>query len=212
MPYKTNSALPGGVKGALPDAAQTIFRNVFNSQLARGLSETRCFASAWAAIARAGYKKDAGGKWAEVEKAGANVREAHSATFTADIKKVSDDDQRLVFGWASIIEDDAGDLIVDSQGDAIAPDELEKAAYDFMRDARKAGEMHATTDGVGHVVESMVLTKAKREAIGLPSGPTGWWIGIRVSPEVFAKVKTGQYSAFSIGGHGQRKDINEDAT
>ena len=130
--------------------------------------------------------------------------------FTADIKKVSDDDQRLVFGWASIVEDEHGNLIVDSQGDTITPDELEKAAYAFVHDVRKAGEMHRDTDSIGTLVESIVLTKQKREIMGLPPGPSGWFVGFRIAKdEVWQKIKDGSYSAFSIGGRGTRKEMSE---
>ena len=41
-----------------------------------------------------------------------------------------DDDKRLVFGWANIIKDEEGQLLVDRQDDFIdSEDELEKAAY-----------------------------------------------------------------------------------
>ena len=173
----------------------------------------------WGAVKQAGYEKGNEGKWVKVEKhagalAAARQRMAGGKNsvplFTATIQKVSDDDQRLVFGWASIIEDEAGNLIVDSQGDTITPDELEKAAYAFVHDVRRAGEMHATSDGIGQVVESMVLTKAKREAMGLPPGASGWWIGMKISDDaVWDKVKKGEYSAFSIGGRGTRKELSE---
>lgn len=131
-----------------------------------------------------------------------------AASFTAEIQKL-DEDQNLVFGFASIIEDEDGNLVVDSQGDVITPDELEKAAYDFMEASRKAGEMHKNSNA-GVVVESIVLTKAKRKVMKMEDGPTGWWIGMRVTPEVFAKVKSGDYKAFSIGGKGERKEYSDD--
>jgi len=128
--------------------------------------------------------------------------------FTAQIVK-ADADQNMVFGWASVIENADGSPAVDSQGDVIYPDELEKAAYKFVLEVRKAGEMHRRVEGVGELVESVVLTKAKREAMGLPAGATGWWVGFKVAPEIFAKVKSGQYAGFSIGGRGTRKEMTE---
>lgn len=50
MPYSTNSELPDRVKSSLPERAQTVFRTVFNAQLATGKSEEVAFASAWAAV------------------------------------------------------------------------------------------------------------------------------------------------------------------
>lgn len=58
MPYNTASELPQSVRSAIPSAnGKEIFRNVVNSQLEAGKSESVAFASAWAALQRAGYNK-----------------------------------------------------------------------------------------------------------------------------------------------------------
>lgn len=54
----------------------------------------------------------------------------------------SDGDQRLVFGWASVSVTVDGEQVEDLQGDAVDPEELEKAAYQYVLDFRDAGEMH----------------------------------------------------------------------
>jgi len=190
MPYEKNSELPKSIREALPKAAQSVFRSVVNSQLQRGLSEEKAFASAWTAV-KQGWEK-INDKW--VKKMDVSIE--------AEIKKL-DEDQKLVFGWASIIEDDEGNPVVDSQGDIIKVDELEKAAYNFVLEARKAGEMHKHTDA-GMMVESVILTKEKQEAMGI-STPIGWWVGFKLSDDVFAKVKAGDYKGFSIGGKGLRR-------
>lgn len=114
------------------------------------------------------------------------------------------EDQQLVFGWASISTDPTGALIVDSDGESIEPAELEKAAYDYVLEARAAGELHKG-DAVGQIVESLVLSPEKASAMGFTMPPmTGWWIGVHVEdPEVFAKVKDGTYSMFSIEGRAE---------
>ncbi|KIM00521.1 hypothetical protein CCC_03123 [Paramagnetospirillum magnetotacticum MS-1] len=131
---------------------------------------------------------------------------AATIAMTAPITK-TDAAERLVFGWASVIEEN-GQPVVDRQGDVITEAELEKAAYDFAENARAAGEMH-TNIGVGELVESVVLTKQKQQAMGIDLGRVGWWIGFRVTPDVFEKVASGVYRAFSIGGTGQRVAINQ---
>jgi hypothetical protein len=66
MPYER---LPARLRQLIPsEKGQEIFRNVFNSQLKAGRSESVAFASAWGALDRAGYKKDADGKYTKVEK------------------------------------------------------------------------------------------------------------------------------------------------
>ena len=123
--------------------------------------------------------------------------------FEAEIIE-KDEDQRLIFGWASIVEKD-GVEVVDSQGDIISGGELEKAFYDFMLNARNAGEMHLRKDA-GKLVECIVFTKEKQKALGINLGKVGAWVGFKVDEESFAKVKDGTYKMFSIGGKGVRTD------
>lgn len=125
---------------------------------------------------------------------------------TVTITKL-DTEQQLVFGFLSVSTDEAGKLIIDSQGDYILPEDLEKAAYAFVKDSRGTGLMHQVM-GIGTVVESFVLTKEKTKLLGI-HGPTlpecGWWVGLHVSdPQVWNMVKSGELRAFSIGGTGRR--------
>lgn len=112
------------------------------------------------------------------------------------------DSEQLVSGWASVSVNADGSVPLDWQDDIIAPDTLEKAAINFMLDYRESGVMHKGS-AVGTVVESIVLTKEKQEALGIPenSVPQGWFITVKVhDSEVFAKVKDGTYKMFSIQG------------
>jgi hypothetical protein len=121
-----------------------------------------------------------------------------------EIKKSTDDG--LVSGWANVSINKDGSVPLDWQGDVIDPITLEKAAMDFMLNYRDSGEMHQG-NSKGTVVESIVLTKAKQEALGIPAGivPEGWFITVKVQdPEVFAKVKSGVYKMFSIQGRAKR--------
>ena len=116
------------------------------------------------------------------------------------------DDEQLVSGWANVAINKDGSIPLDWQDDVIPPEVLEKAAINFMMDYRESGEMHQG-DSKGTVVESIVLTKEKQEAIGIPEGtvPEGWFITVKVhDPEVFAKVKDGTYRMFSIQGNAKR--------
>ena len=77
MPYPNNEALPDAIKSALPDAAQTIFRNAFNNPDG---DEAEALQGGWVAVKNAGYEKQADGKWVKVEK--------NTAEFTAEIFSV----------------------------------------------------------------------------------------------------------------------------
>jgi len=118
----------------------------------------------------------------------------------------TDPDQRLVFGWASIIERD-GMAIIDKQGDIIPADELEKAAYDFVLYSREQDDLH---DGApaGRCVESMVFTLEKQQALGINLGKVGWWVGFKVdNDDLWAAHKRGERPEFSIGGSAYRQQV-----
>ena len=124
----------------------------------------------------------------------------------------SDDDKRLAFGWANVSIRTDGEVIEDWQEDIIEPEELEKAAYQFVELYREGGEMHER-GGVAVLVESVVFTKEKQKAIGIPEGtlPVGWWIGFKVlDDDVWEKVKDGTYPMFSIEGEAERVEVDDE--
>lgn len=117
------------------------------------------------------------------------------------IAKIREDD-RNVFGWANIALTAKGTPPFDWQGDIIAPAILEKAAYNFVLKYRETGEMHQG-NSKGELIESIMFTKEKMEAMGIPEGvvPEGWWVGFHIDDEeVFGKIKSGEYRMFSIQG------------
>lgn len=118
----------------------------------------------------------------------------------------SDDEKMLAFGWANVSMRVDGELIEDWQGDIIEPEELEAAAYEYVRLYGDGGEMHER-GGVAILIESVVFTEEKMQAMGIPAGtlPVGWWIGFKVTDEeVWQKVKDGTYPMFSIEGEAER--------
>ncbi|MDE6913934.1 MAG: hypothetical protein K2P35_09595 [Lachnospiraceae bacterium] len=118
----------------------------------------------------------------------------------------SDDDRKLAFGWASVSMRAGGEVIEDWQKDIVEPEELENAAYEFVELYREGGEMHER-GGAAVLIESVVFTEEKMQAIGIPAGtlPVGWWIGFKVlDDDVWEKVKDGTYSMFSIEGEAER--------
>lgn len=113
------------------------------------------------------------------------------------------DDKQLVFGWASV-STVGGEMIVDKQGDMIAPDTLEDAAYDFVLYHRKHGDMHERL-GTGRLIESMMFTLEKQQALGIDLGMEGWWVGFKVDDAaVWKRIKAGDLPEFSIGGKATR--------
>lgn len=121
----------------------------------------------------------------------------------------SDDERRLVFGWANVAVRVDGEQIIDWQQDAIDTADLENAAYEYVAQFGTAGEMHRR-GGIGRVIESVVFTKEKADALGIPPDilPEGWWIGFKITDdEVWEKIKSGEYSMFSIEGKAVREPM-----
>ena len=122
-----------------------------------------------------------------------------------------DEDQRLVFGWASVSIKVDGEQLEDRQKDLIDPEDLETAAYEYVLHFRDTGELHnPNLRKKGKLVESCVFTAEKQKAMGIPEGilPIGWWIGFKIEDdEAWEKVKNGTYKMFSIEGKANRVPV-----
>lgn len=124
----------------------------------------------------------------------------------------ADEERHMVFGWASIARQADGSIVKDYQGDVIDVEELENAVYEYVILYRDGGEMHER-GGVAVLIESVVFTAAKMQAMGIPEGtlPYGWWIGLKVTDDdVWKKVKDGTYRMFSIEGEAVRQEIGDE--
>lgn len=124
----------------------------------------------------------------------------------------TDDDKRLVFGWASVSIKVDGEQLEDRQQDMIDPEDLEEAAYEYVLNFRDTGEEHIQSlRKKGKLVESCVFTAEKQRAMGIPEGivPVGWWIGFKIEDDdAWEKVKNGTYRMFSIEGKANRMPVD----
>jgi len=119
-----------------------------------------------------------------------------------------DDEKQIVFGWLSVAKDEQGNSIVDHQGHEIAPEILEDAVYEFNLESRAGGDCHEKI--VSRLVESVMLTKEKQAAIGIPPGcvPEGWWCGFKVDDAAsWKKIKSGEHEMMSIAGDGLLEEV-----
>jgi len=120
----------------------------------------------------------------------------------------ADDEQRIVYGWASVITE-KGERVVDRQGDVIEADTLVKAVNDFMENVRVGKTMH-TGEQTGMVIHSLPITKEIGDSLGIQSDREGWVVAYKVYDEdVWKMVKSGELAAFSIGGRAIKEKLNE---
>ena len=143
-------------------------------------------------------------------KASLNLLQQKNMSITTTFKVAkANDGEGLVSGWANVAVNADGSLPLDWQDDIIRPETLEKAAINFMMDYRGSGAMHEG-DSKGIVVESIVFTKEKQAAIGIPEGviSEGWFITVKIlDPVVFKQVRNGTFKMFSIQGHAKRVEL-----
>lgn len=119
---------------------------------------------------------------------------------------------QLVFGWANVTVQEDGTTPFDWQGDIIDTEVLEAAAYNFVLNREGgANQEHIWGTDCGWLVESMMFTKDKMAAMGIPEGtvPEGWFVGFYIpDPDVYKKVLDGTYNMFSIEGCAVREQLD----
>lgn len=130
--------------------------------------------------------------------AGTSVSEMTKIQIKCQILK-QDDEERLVYGWA-YVSTEKGEISLDHSGEFVRPEQIAKAATNFMLSMRTAKSMH-TGGKIGEVVHSMPLTNEISKALGIQSDREGWMVAIKVyDDQVWQDVKSGKLAAFSIGG------------
>ena len=151
--------------------------------------------------------KTTAGYWScRMWEGGTSVSELTKTNIEGQILK-ADEEQRLVYGWASVVTE-KGEPVIDRQGDIIEPDTLVKAVNNFMEHIRVGKEMHKG-DQIGAVIHSMPVTKEIGESLGIQSDREGWVVAFKVyDDDVWDKVKSGELAAFSIGGRATKESYD----
>lgn len=125
------------------------------------------------------------------------------AAFEFKITKL-DDAKRMVYGFASVTSVN-GAVISDLQNDSVTMEDITTAAHEFMKSHRVGGEMHREGLHGGDVVESLMIDEDTKRVLGITRPEEGWFIGYHVTDDnVWKRVQSGEYAAFSIGGTGRR--------
>lgn len=118
---------------------------------------------------------------------------------TADFIK-AEPTKQIVYGV--VLEPD----VIDSQGDIIKADEIERAAHAFMEKSQVIGNQHSEV-AKAVVVENYI--SPMEFTLGEETVRKGTWImAVKVlDEELWEGVKKGEYTGFSIGGRGVRTKV-----
>ena len=116
----------------------------------------------------------------------------------------ADAEKQIVYGV--VLEPDT----TDSQNDFMTADEIEKTAHEYMATSRVIGSQHSKP-AQAVPVESYIAPMDMD--LDGQYGPQvvkkgSWVLAVKVlDPEEWAKVKSGEYTGFSVGGTGQRDEV-----
>jgi hypothetical protein len=92
---------------------------------------------------------------------------------------------------------------LDTQGDWITPEELRKAAWDFMENSRTIGNQHKGEAKAVPVESFIAPMDMAVDGDTIKKG--SWVVGVKIKDDAIWKaVQNGELNAFSIGGKGVR--------
>lgn len=108
-----------------------------------------------------------------------------------------DDPKKLVYGIVYVPNE------VDSQGDFMTEEEIEKACHLFMKNFQKIDEQHDFTEGAGTLVEcGCQLADIEIGDVSLIKGT--WTIVTEATDEIWEKIEKGEYTGYSLAGVAQK--------
>lgn len=97
---------------------------------------------------------------------------------------------------------------LDSHGDFTTPDELEAAAWHYLKSAGGAGLMHRKgTDGAGEVVESYIYRGPDWPIADQIVKAGDWLLGVIWGEPAWAEIKAGNLTGYSFQGLATRDDV-----
>ena len=139
----------------------------------------------------------------------------------------ADEAKRIVYGvvldpYSSSSGSDGH--LVDAHSDYVSPLEVETTAHNYLANSRAVGLEH-NGELEAQVVESWIHPypssedyraamagkphKVRRTEFGSDVVHSGSWVlGVKLKPDQWDKVKSGELNAFSIGGYGTREPID----
>lgn len=138
-----------------------------------------------------------------VERARSRTNDNDAVGAVRVLKSVAE--QRYTLGVAYLPDHPDVTKAMDGHRDKISAEELEQAAWRYLRKHRHVGLHHLPgTGNAGEVVESYIWRGPAWKIAGI-TVPTGaWMLGIIWSPEAWEKVKSGEINGLSPQGTTRR--------
>ena len=127
---------------------------------------------------------------------------------------VKDDSNHCLFGMAYVAKKLDGSQVYDHSGEFVKEEnfeDLENATYLFNLAYRDADIRHDCV-AKGQLVESVVMTKEKQEAMGIPEGvvPLGVWMGYFFEKdEDWNEISKMESPMFSLYGSAIKEEVEE---
>ena len=134
---------------------------------------------------------------------GDNFQDSPDVDKIVSIRKV-DEEKRIVYGIVYSPEE------TDSQGDVASAQEIEKAAYAFMKNARtkKVDKNHDETPDEGYIAESWITKEVDALFSEDPQG--SWAVGIKVEKDdTWDEIKKGGITGFSLMGRAAVEQVTK---
>lgn len=127
-----------------------------------------------------------------------------------DAEDSDDADEEEQKAWAPVLIPNE----TDKQGDVIPPNEIEKAAHQFLANFRNIDTDHDLMGGKGVPIESWTLKQDT--SFTLPGGdetreyPEGtWMMGVQFGDETWTRIKAGEITGFSIYGEAENIPVSD---
>jgi len=143
----------------------------------------------------------------ELVREGETVSKVHKSVRPVRLLKAEENEERYVFGVVLVPDE------VDAQGDIYSAKEVEKAAHSFLEHfGGKVKLMHKGKPVDGVVPIESYLSKAP-ETHGEETFPVGtWFLATRVNnDDIWAAVKSGAFTGYSMGGTALREALGPEA-
>ena len=116
-----------------------------------------------------------------------------------------DDARRVVYGVVYAPDE------CDAHGDTMTGEEIEKAAYRFMREARTANvdKQHDGACEHGYVAESWLVREG--DALFPDEAEGTWAVGVKVeNAETWAAVEAGEITGLSLAGNAETEQLQDE--